>query len=828
MNWTEGALARHSRGRGWKPELAKQRQYFAKARAGLRVVSGPNIASISVLPRLPESPTLHRGKQPPRTLIQSSPHFQPQQSPHGNNGECRVDHSPHKRPQEEEPSMEGRSFPELDRLMHTSAKRKHTVDDEVALDVKRRRLLQKTDWAGINVPKSVPFHFSARNNLAGNQIWGFRKKHDTRKPAPFFQQIRHKNALRGPATTYSSTRDGGREVRIVIGNEDIRLGSEASNTEKNIHKRSLRTLSRSNNYYRSGYFQHSSSRTFSQHNASPENHDHREVTGHITKSLREIRSGRDGAAPRNAATPVWSSASHGRRTKLEHVQRAGQHLVVESSPSVVHHPVPQRLSQLVSARKLGTPKSDAFGSTIAEVGYNPLAAVASSEMSENERWHGMFASSGDRAEIPDNIDYNRITAAEDVSPGVSNFPVPSCPPTQRLSPEGPQINSPSNLQEPPTDNNIVQVGLRRYHHGPSDDDDGRNSLEDTVSVIRFSSPREPTNISLSSDKLALSDLNGNISYIQGMTRMTEDVENMIDTIIQSPSLSMTSDSSVKQTLGHNERDECNSGKTERLENPSLVLQSQEIDTGRGTSVPEPTPIGADVEWIKFIFGDGDDEVQEIAFQEARKEAARDLRPSSGSANSCCQTPESPSVNHDTATAATYATSSRSSEKDIISPSHSTSSSGFKLDHISMRAFKDCTGTPLETYNHVDTHTDMAESIIVEVAEPITQGARSGYHMTNMPSTPALDSASTVAQPPESEVGEVSGQSFQFARPKTFIGRLATSQDAGPILPLSIHNEPSKSGRSKRRSRKKKAKDGRADIRRVPDHDGDPIDGGSDE
>ncbi|EFQ28997.1 uncharacterized protein GLRG_04141 [Colletotrichum graminicola M1.001] len=100
----------------------------------------------------------------------------------------------------------------------------------------------------------------------------------------------------------------------------------------------------------------------------------------------------------------------------------------------------------------------------------------------------------------------------------------------------------------------------------------------------------------------------------------------------------------------------------------------------------------------------------------------------------------------------------------------------------------------------------------------------------MSSTPALDSASTAAHPPESEVGEVPGQTFQFARPKTFIGRLASSfvPDVGPIVPLSVHNEASKSSRPKRRTRKKKAKDGRADIRRVPNHDGDPIDEGSDE
>ncbi|KAK2030535.1 hypothetical protein LX32DRAFT_321484 [Colletotrichum zoysiae] len=340
MNWTEGALARHSRGRSWNPELAKQRQYFAKARAGPRGALRPNITSISILPRQPESPTLHPGKQPPRTLLESSPHFQHRQSPREDNGKYHVGHSPRQRSREEEPSMEGRGFPKPHGSMHTNAKRKHAVDDEEALDVKRLRLLQKTDWAGIKVQKPTPLHFSARNNLAGNQIWGFRKKHTTGQPAPFIQQIRHnKNALRGSATTHSSTHDGDREVRIMIGSEDIRLGTEASSTEKNRNKRPLRTISKANNYHQSGYFQHSSSRTPSQHHASPGNHGHREVAGQRTKRL------------------VSSSAPRGRRTRLERVRRAGQHLVVESSPSLVHQPVPQRLSQLVSSQNLGTPKS---------------------------------------------------------------------------------------------------------------------------------------------------------------------------------------------------------------------------------------------------------------------------------------------------------------------------------------------------------------------------------------------------------------------------------------------------------------------------------------
>ncbi|PHH84628.1 hypothetical protein CDD83_1644 [Cordyceps sp. RAO-2017] len=33
MNWTEGSLNRHAKGKGWKEDSARQRQHFARARA---------------------------------------------------------------------------------------------------------------------------------------------------------------------------------------------------------------------------------------------------------------------------------------------------------------------------------------------------------------------------------------------------------------------------------------------------------------------------------------------------------------------------------------------------------------------------------------------------------------------------------------------------------------------------------------------------------------------------------------------------------------------------------------------------------------------------
>ncbi|OLN93083.1 hypothetical protein CCHL11_07489 [Colletotrichum chlorophyti] len=102
--------------------------------------------------------------------------------------------------------------------------------------------------------------------------------------------------------------------------------------------------------------------------------------------------------------------------------------------------------------------------------------------------------------------------------------------------------------------------------------------------------------------------------------------------------------------------------------------------------------------------------------------------------------------------------------------------------------------------------------------------------SHLASTLIVDSVSIVAQPPESETSDASNPCFHFTKPKTFVGRLAASsvQAPGPLIALSVNNQLRGNGRPINKSKKKKAGDGRADIRRLPDYDGDPIEGGSDD
>ncbi|TQN70410.1 hypothetical protein CSHISOI_05083 [Colletotrichum shisoi] len=285
MNWTEGALARHLRGKGLRPELAKQKQYFAKTRPGPRDASKPTVASIPFLSRPSSLPKSLPEKQSPRALIQSSPYFQRRQSQNDEAQERHSGHSLHQRLHDDGLFTVDRDFP---KSHMPNGKRRHATGKEETLDTKRRRLLQKGDWAGINVQKPMPLQFSARGNSAGGQIWGYRNKHRAGQPAPFFEKLKHsgKNALRGHGTSHSSTQGGDRVVRIRIGSEDVRFGGGSQASTRNPHQNSLRTVNQSNGLQQSIYFMGSSS---PHHDAFSGSIEDGERTSQTKKSAWQIR-----------------------------------------------------------------------------------------------------------------------------------------------------------------------------------------------------------------------------------------------------------------------------------------------------------------------------------------------------------------------------------------------------------------------------------------------------------------------------------------------------------------------------------------------------------
>ncbi|OLN93084.1 hypothetical protein CCHL11_07488 [Colletotrichum chlorophyti] len=250
MNWTEGALARHSRGKGWNSELGKQKQYIAKARISVYDSSRPSIASLSIHPRQSDLSVAGLGKLLPRYLEQTSPHFQRQQtlgvSPQDQHVETLF-----REPLRNDEPLTIKSIASQGPFSATETnKRKHVTDRDEALDSKRRRLLAKGDWAGINVQRTLPLHFPARGDTAGCQLWGSHNRNPMGQQSTYRRQTEHgKEAVRRRfAAAPSGTQGRSRNVKIRIGSEDIRVGESSQSEATNRHKAPLRTTNSESEY----------------------------------------------------------------------------------------------------------------------------------------------------------------------------------------------------------------------------------------------------------------------------------------------------------------------------------------------------------------------------------------------------------------------------------------------------------------------------------------------------------------------------------------------------------------------------------------------------
>ncbi|KAK9421526.1 hypothetical protein SUNI508_05761 [Seiridium unicorne] len=193
MNWTEGNLARHSRGRANNQILKRQKQHFAKARTKLL---GGNVrrspVSISFLP--PEQVLLFRdgsANPPSQTGVPSIPrpgfaHPRAQISPSSSKSR-----TPSRRADHHGPSHETT----LDRgIGHFPGARKRPiladiVNEENAQE-KRRKLLMKPDWAGLEMQKPIDLVFPGQIQASTRRLWN-RTENDRQRSIFRSQQTRH-------------------------------------------------------------------------------------------------------------------------------------------------------------------------------------------------------------------------------------------------------------------------------------------------------------------------------------------------------------------------------------------------------------------------------------------------------------------------------------------------------------------------------------------------------------------------------------------------------------------------------------------------------------
>ncbi|XXH04293.1 glutamate--ammonia ligase [Hypoxylon texense] len=134
----------------------------------------------------------------------------------------------------------------------------------------------------------------------------------------------------------------------------------------------------------------------------------------------------------------------------------------------------------------------------------------------------------------------------------------------------------------------------------------------------------------------------------------------------------------------------------------------------------------------------------------------------------------------------------------------------------LHRFGSSTGFASAAESTAAPETDTSFGIEREIMETTSPETLSESHMTTHGTAMSESVTSNMATVGSTHVEE-SEPRFRFAMPRTFVGKLADSNPTAQGPPLLSHGGGKKRGRPK-----KKATDGRTDIRRLPDFDGDPI------
>jgi len=230
MNWTEGSLARHSRGRQAKQVLLRQKEHFAKARAGLLPSaskrSPPSFSflhqSSSPLSRHSRLSHLSRPSRPPQRHSPLHVRRPTGESPQGSSNKKRSRETP-------TAGHDVTSLPAFSRYFEAGSDGQPPGPPTVplaedAFHEKRRKLLLKGDWVGVGMQKPIPVNFSSDH--LENRKWS--KHHRSAN-----SKTRHLLGSRYDQMKASHERipttPRPRDVTIRIGSQEMRLGNRFGN-----------------------------------------------------------------------------------------------------------------------------------------------------------------------------------------------------------------------------------------------------------------------------------------------------------------------------------------------------------------------------------------------------------------------------------------------------------------------------------------------------------------------------------------------------------------------------------------------------------------------
>ena len=419
MNWTESALNRHSRRRGWNEDAARQKQYFARAR--LQAQHSATSPFVQIKPFIPSYIPQSSSLNTTATATQFHTIMPKASKPSPNrrlaqllstsvtvppNGSDRTLHG----------SLLGKRSAQ--EQLEASASRE---GEEQGLEGKRRRLLEKTDWTGIEIQKPLVVDYSQGNcNLKNrtmpiNKTDSQRQKNNITASQPRQSLPSHRHHKWPPSA-----------VQQPVGSIQLRIGSQ------NLHwSRDGNTIRTSSSHgfppsvqnWGSGDLFHSSPRV-----PSP-------VASHINHSSSS-----------SSCLGIWSNPgeTNGPRpcVSLQQGSRIPGSFNKGASPdrpkNIIHatppmyHPRPSRAekSRLLD---IESPEPEVASSTIVEVGKTnePIEQHAL----EEAHWASWLNSKQPEANTTSRNQHEDKNETKSITPGVSEAWNGSGDPVQQLSPQ---------------------------------------------------------------------------------------------------------------------------------------------------------------------------------------------------------------------------------------------------------------------------------------------------------------------------------------------------------------------------------------------------------
>lgn len=761
MNWTEGNLARHSRGRRGKEVILRQKEHFAKARSGLLNGTKKSPPFISFL-----------------THVSSPLHKHSSRSRHSHVVTATLSPSSRKRPRQKDAPTSSQFLQDVDLTLPQPPRSQRLKEEDEGLQDKRRKLLSKGDWVGTTIQKPIQMEFSQPRRSPSNP-WGpsqTRRRYSQHRSRHFDRIKLHKDLLQ-------------EALPVRRGDMRVRVGSQ----EKAL---------------------------FDSSNASVRSRGHRR---HRTTSLGEY-SGNSWFVCLNSMLIRCSTDEsqeiqhHGRKRRprqdgADHSSSSDQPHVLTSSP-LVFQPVPRRLAMppILSSGSVDSQNADSMVVQIRP--HRP--PVPPSQVEENHAWKewvdGSETSHNSTGQVT--VDHRGHIVGQ-ISPGISHQGLVDLMASPRC--EDTTTYAASSVDRMGSDEILPQqYPSEQPEEGEEYEPIIPQSAVDSDSLGTWSRQDDAVDAHKSSEVSLLV-----INSTPSSGSLSEHPSNNIQE--SSPTRSSTQVDNSPE----------NYKELSRTDKPEFI-PAKRIPPRTAVQVKVAPAVTEDENelWRKFVHLDSDDDFED-ALEEARKDTVRALKPSETSAstdNEVEMEAASPSHQHgqeamlwgsgfDTESNDFTESADQSGARDLAMKPWASNAATTGTSPLSF-----LTSEPLTVSPATLARTDQDTSTPSDSSRPNQRET----HASSESMSHDTDTNSLAVQPAKSQVSGDTEENFRFAPPRLFVGKKSAADDpshpkprksmASSTIPQIMDSARGPAKRSRRGGRPR-ARDGRTDIRDLPDYRG---------